>query len=139
MTVRDVSGDIYRRGTEEGSPSPPRGTPGGAEVRVVHAVVPGRVRLSVPGLRRVPDLVRGVEGRAASWRGVHRAVASATTGSLLLEYDPAATTVQALTAQARTEADRVINRVVNGRAAREDSSNAWAAPARRRGSSGNAA
>jgi len=75
-------------------------------VQVLHAAVPGRVRLSVPQLKRAPDLARRFEALATSWSGVRRAGANAVTGSLLLEYEPAATTVEALAAAAQVEAER---------------------------------
>jgi membrane-associated phospholipid phosphatase len=83
----------------------PHGVAGSA-VRVVHGAVPGRVRLSVPGLKHTPERARRVEVLAADWPGVRGARASATTGSLLLEFDPATTTMPALVARAQSEIDR---------------------------------
>jgi membrane-associated phospholipid phosphatase len=111
MTVQDVSMKAPPSTPDQGIGLLRRAAAGGAEVLVVHAAVPGRVRLTVPVLRRDPDRTRQLEGRAAAWRGVRRATASATTGSLLLEYDPAATTVQALASQAQAEAAQMTGSV----------------------------
>lgn len=77
-----------------------------ARVQVLHAAVPGRLRLFLPPLKRAPELAGRVEAAAASWNGVRRAAASAVTGSLLIEYDPAATGLQSLAAAAQAEVDR---------------------------------
>ena len=84
----------------------PHGTAAGPAVQIVHGAVPGRVRLSVPGLKHSPERARQFQALAADWPGVRGARASAATGSLLLEFDPAATTMPALVARAQSEIDR---------------------------------
>ncbi len=59
-------------------------------VRIVHATVPGRLRLAVPGLRRDAGMASRLAAAAGEWPGVRRVTASATTGTLLLEFDPGA-------------------------------------------------
>src|SRR5204863_643746 len=68
-------------------------------VRVLHAAVPGRVRLGVAGLKRNPPLARHLEAEAGRWAGIQAATASPTTGTLLLQFAPAGTDVASLIAR----------------------------------------
>jgi undecaprenyl-diphosphatase len=76
-----------RNGRRVPRPSDPdASTP--AAVRVAHDAVPGRLRLRVPGLKRSPELAARVMREVHGWEGVRSASASATTGTVLLEFDP---------------------------------------------------
>jgi membrane-associated phospholipid phosphatase len=91
-------------------------------VHVVHTAVPGRLRLSIAGLKRNPTLARRLDNEAARWAGVHRATASPITGTLLLQFAPAATDAGSLIARveaaaASTPAPRVRPREASGGAA----------------------
>jgi Ca2+-transporting ATPase len=55
----------------------------------VHAAVPGRARLHLPGLRRAPALKSLLERGLPALPGVQAASASTETGNLLLHFDPA--------------------------------------------------
>ena len=55
----------------------------------VHACVPGRVRWHVRGLRGHPALKAVLESGLAELPGIHAASASADTGNLLTQFDPA--------------------------------------------------
>jgi hypothetical protein len=58
-----------------------------------------RLRLAVPGLYGPAAGARRWETLAAGWPGVTRASASATTGNLLLEYEPPLLTAEQLLAK----------------------------------------
>jgi Ca2+-transporting ATPase len=58
------------------------------DVTVTHDAVPGRLRLRVRRLRASPGLGRGLERGLAGHDGIRRVRAGATTGSLLVTYDP---------------------------------------------------
>ncbi|MDA8249441.1 MAG: cation-transporting P-type ATPase [Rhodospirillales bacterium] len=58
-------------------------------VSIVHAVLPGRARLHLAGLRRAPPLAAAVESAMAALPGVHRTSASPRTGNVLVLFDPA--------------------------------------------------
>lgn len=55
----------------------------------VHAAVPGRARLHLPGLRRAPTLKSLLERGLPALAGVQSASASTETGNLLVQFDPA--------------------------------------------------
>ncbi|WP_236518904.1 cation-translocating P-type ATPase [Sandaracinus amylolyticus] len=83
------------------------------EPRVVHARVPGRVRLAIDGIRRRGDEARRVEASARALPGVHAARARARTGALLVEFDPQRTSVSAIVSALRVGApEREVARVV---------------------------
>ena len=71
---------------------PPFGRPS------VRSSVPGRLRLVVPGLRRVPERERALEHAVRNAPGVRQARASAWTGTLLVEFDPRVGTVERIVA-----------------------------------------
>jgi P-type Ca2+ transporter type 2C len=58
-------------------------------VEAIHAVVPGRLRLSVSGLLRNPDLKRPVEETLCGLPATHGVSANPNTGNALILYDPA--------------------------------------------------
>lgn len=58
-------------------------------VRVVHAALPGRVRLHLASLRRAPALAAAAEQGLAAIPGVQRVSANVRTGSILVLFDPA--------------------------------------------------
>ncbi|AKF10225.1 cation-translocating P-type ATPase [Sandaracinus amylolyticus] len=72
--------------------------------RVVHARVPGRVRLAIGAIRRRGDEARRVEACARALPGVHAARARAHTGALLIEFDPARTSISAIVGALRVSA-----------------------------------
>lgn len=55
----------------------------------VHAAIPGRARLHLPGLRRAPALKSLLERGLPALPGVQSASASTETGNLLVQFDPA--------------------------------------------------
>ncbi len=57
--------------------------------KVLHDLVPGRMRLKVGGLRGNPQLKRELERRLPGCAGVRRAEASHITGNLLILFDSA--------------------------------------------------
>src|SRR5262249_42428371 len=118
MTLADVSVNGAARGDRGRGASSSPGAGEAARVRVLHAAVPGRLRLSVPLVKRDPDLAQRLESLAQSWKGVGQAVANAATGSLLLEYDPATATPPDLAAQAQAEANRIARRAGDPRPVR---------------------
>jgi Ca2+-transporting ATPase len=59
------------------------------ELRVVHAAVPGRLRIKAPALRRREDLARATAARLLTLRGVARVRVAPLTGSVLIEFDAA--------------------------------------------------
>ena len=61
----------------------------GQRVSIVHAALPGRVRLHLAGLHRAPALATTVERGMAALAGVQRVAASPRTGNVLVLYDPA--------------------------------------------------
>jgi hypothetical protein len=65
--------------------------------RVVSAVG-GRMRLEVTGLKSDPLRAAELETTLATIAGVERVVASATTGNVLIEFDPTITTIDAVRA-----------------------------------------
>ncbi|QGM97873.1 cation-translocating P-type ATPase [Methylocystis parvus] len=60
----------------------------GAGVSIVHAAVPGRLRLRVRGLKGVSSLKRALEGALRGAHSISAANASVATGTLLLLFDP---------------------------------------------------
>jgi hypothetical protein len=58
-------------------------------LEVLHAAVPGRLRLKVPRLRGDTALASALESRWQSVASVRGAAASVSTGSVLLSCDPA--------------------------------------------------
>ncbi len=60
-------------------------------IKVVH-YIPGRLRLRVEAVRQAPHLRQRVEEEFARIPGIRKVRASASTGSVLLEYDHAAIT-----------------------------------------------
>jgi len=58
-------------------------------IEILHAL-PGRVRLSVTGLRHDPALAQELEGLIAEYPVVRRVEASPVTGNVLIRFDPAA-------------------------------------------------
>jgi P-type Ca2+ transporter type 2C len=66
-----------------------QGPDGGATgLRVLHATVPGRLRVKVPGLKHEPARKLQLERRLARCPGVFSAEASSSTGNLLVLFDP---------------------------------------------------
>lgn len=57
-------------------------------VRVVH-FVPGRVRIKIDALKGHPEATEGIVSQLSSLPDIHDVQASATTGSVLIRYDPA--------------------------------------------------
>jgi P-type Ca2+ transporter type 2C len=80
----------------------PGAAPAPAPVEVRAAPAPGRVRLAVPGLRRVPERERPLEAALLAVRGVHFVQANAWTGNVLVLFDPSACSVDALVAACAT-------------------------------------
>ncbi len=66
----------------------PMARPANPMIRLVHASVPGRVRLEVAGLYRSPGLKRRLEQQLQSAEGIRSASANIRTGRLLLVYLP---------------------------------------------------
>jgi Ca2+-transporting ATPase len=66
----------------------------GTVVTIHKSPRPGRARLAVPGLRRRPERAGPLERRLLRVTGVRQARASAWTGNVLVEYDPALCTLQ---------------------------------------------
>ncbi|WP_029007251.1 HMA2 domain-containing protein [Azospirillum halopraeferens] len=73
----------------------------------VVSVLPGRIRLRHPGLRR-PDRHDALTARLATLEGVRVAEGNPVVGSLLLVYDPAAAEPAAVLAAVRAAADAVL-------------------------------
>ena len=67
---------------------------------VLRRVAPGRVRLSVEGLRRNPHRAADAEAALARIPGVRAVSASALTGNALVVYDPIAVAEDRLLAEA---------------------------------------
>ena len=57
------------------------------EVTVAHAI-PGRVRLKYHRLKKSPQMSRTIHSKLSAIKGVTRAEANPTTGSVLIHYDP---------------------------------------------------
>ncbi|MGJ0508219.1 MAG: HAD-IC family P-type ATPase [Methylocystis sp.] len=55
---------------------------------VLHAAIPGRLRLRVPGLKGSQAMRRALEGALAAARGVRAATGSVATGTLLILFAP---------------------------------------------------
>ena len=66
----------------------PMARPANPMIRLVHASVPGRVRLEVGGLYRSPGLKRQLEEHLLAAEGIRSASANIRTGRLLLVYLP---------------------------------------------------
>jgi hypothetical protein len=85
----------------------------------VLSAVGGRVRLEVIGLKGDARRAAGIETTLATIAGVERVVASATTGNVLIEFDPTVTTIDAIRASidpqlaATPKRDTPRRRVVN--------------------------
>jgi Ca2+-transporting ATPase len=62
-----------------------------APVAILHAIVPGRIRLRVPAIHRAPALARRLEEALAARSELRGVSASAVTGSVLVLADPALT------------------------------------------------
>lgn len=62
---------------------------------VLHAAVPGRLRVALPGLQYHADLARALERAALRLGGITLARANATTGTLLITHDAALTEPEA--------------------------------------------
>src|SRR5579859_5658788 len=74
------------------------------EPRLIHTV-PGRVRVYMPGLAELGP--RTVEGRLRDLPGVRRAAANPLTGTILIYFDPQASSDEALLSSIRAlEQDR---------------------------------
>ncbi|MCS6892240.1 MAG: cation-transporting P-type ATPase [Rhodovarius sp.] len=56
--------------------------------RILHAAVPGRIRLSLPALRGDPRRAAALVAQLAATPGIREASASALTGSVLLRHGP---------------------------------------------------
>ena len=78
------------------SPSPAPQTAAPPEIAVRSVVPSGQLRLTVPGLRRAPERERPIVERLQRIDGVLAARANAWTGSVLVQFDPARCTVDAL-------------------------------------------
>lgn len=59
-----------------------------ARLKLVHASIPGRTRLEVPGLYRSPRLRKQLENTLASANGVHSVTANTRTGRVLVVHNP---------------------------------------------------
>lgn len=60
-----------------------------SRIQVIHAAVPGRVRLHVPALKRKPRTAERLRAALAILPGVASVEVSTVTANLLVEYDPA--------------------------------------------------
>jgi hypothetical protein len=74
---------------------------------VLHAL-PGRIRLRIDALKDDSPLVAAVEERLSRIEGIRNVVASAVTGSLLVEYEPIAARSSKFFEALVQEAERVI-------------------------------
>ena len=70
----------------------------GDAVAIRAAPLPGRVRLTIPGLRRQPERERPIEERLTRIAGVQLARANAWTGNVLVLFDPDLCSVEQLMA-----------------------------------------
>ena len=68
-------------------------------IRVIHCAVPGRVRLHVPPMKRCPWMAERFRCRLLQLEGIRSAEASAVTGNLLIQFDPARQTLASIARQ----------------------------------------
>ena len=84
------------------------------EPRVVHRL-PGRLRLAIPALRRVPESARasvlGHLGAAALPGGVSRIEVNLISASVLVNYEPTQCTEEAVLAWVRSIAESICHTV----------------------------
>jgi Ca2+-transporting ATPase len=76
------------------------------EIAVRGTPLPGRIRLTIPGLRRNPELEHPLEARIGQIPGVRDARANAWTGSLLVLFDADVCTVEQIVAACRELAEQ---------------------------------
>jgi Ca2+-transporting ATPase len=57
-------------------------------VRVVHAAIPGRMRIHNPGVRRAPRVAAALEALLLDHPSIHAASANVLTGNVLIHYSP---------------------------------------------------
>jgi Ca2+-transporting ATPase len=76
-----------------------------ADVVVRRPALPGRVRLTIPGLRRAPERERPLETRLGQIPGVQMVRANAWTGNVLVLFDADVCSVEDLVAVSRDFAD----------------------------------
>src|SRR3978361_1029007 len=60
----------------------------GGRCEIVHSAVPGRLRLSVPGLKNNHRFAAQLENRLRMHRAARTVAANAATGNITLTYDP---------------------------------------------------
>ncbi len=103
VSARALQHAVRRAAAPAGaSPAAPRGPsrPERLYVPFVVSQLPGRLRLAMAGLRGSPSRALELEARLRARSGVRRADASALTGTVLVEFDPAVLTAEAILAAA---------------------------------------
>src|SRR5215203_1982135 len=92
-------------------------TPMLSPVRAIEVVsaIPGRLRVDVAGLSGKPELARKLDEVIGALGGVTVAAASARTGRMLIQYEPALQTTEALLAAADRARATHLNPAASGR------------------------
>jgi hypothetical protein len=108
QAVRHATRRAARADTQRATAAPRLDAP---PVRMVSTVTvgsqtPGRVRLQVPGLRGQLVAAQAATARLQRLAGVSKVEANALTGNVLVQYDPAATTLARIVKAAEPPAPR---------------------------------
>lgn len=96
VPAQDACASYPRGSAGPETPAPPAFRASRPGICVIHALVPGRVRLRVAALRRRPRACQRLTRHLEAVPGVRRACASPTTGTLLVEFIDTRQTVGSL-------------------------------------------